>query len=563
MAVVKILDTFSVQSALKKKTILAIWDFSNAFCTIIHSVIMKIAKRYNLSERMLKLLSEFLEQSFSTIKMSDKNGFYRSDEIHTECGGQQGQIGSDFVFALANENIDPEVLFDEFIERIKYVDDFNDIMASMSFKELLKSLKHNIELLLKMATSVGLKLNDDKTQFMCAHLSPQEVKDVLALTLPEDKIEDAYNDSLSYTHKLLGFNFSITNSKVNISSAVDALIQRLNGCCRIVNSMRKHGSTLEKTKLRVDVATKLVWASCYDIGLCYAYGSNPQFERISIAIRKVIKSAGLDWLTNRDIIYKISTGLPPGIMAKKQIVQLGLKFLDIKTVQEHRYNIPKDTDDPRRPFWSVFSTEYSRLPLKLRKSVIDSMGDNEPMEVIKHRLKTFYAAECYPEGVTASKIDNLISKNIYSRVVVEARKRRAEIKTKERDYNTPTRKSQLLSSISNRKLLTRCLAPKGRLPPKRKCIRVDSLGTTQYRKRPMYEDDGPQQPPDILDTGESATTRNRVIGEGEAHASSAFTTVTSMPPTPPTRSQETSMCKDLLHMETPRPKAKRRNIDRN
>jgi hypothetical protein len=414
-----------------------------------------------------------------------------------------------------------------------------------------------------MATSVGLKLNDDKTQFMCAHLSEQEIKDVLALTLPEDEIEDAYEESLTYTHKLLGFNFSITNSKVNITSAVDALIQRLNGCCRIVNSMRKHGSTLEKTKLRVDVATKLVWASCYDIGLCYAYGSNPQFERIAVAIRKVIKSAGLDWMTNRDIIYKISTGLPPGIMAKKQIVQLGLKFLDIKKVQEHRYNIPKDKDDPHRPFWSVFSTEYSRLPLKLRKSIVDSMEDDEPMEGIKLRLKTFYISECYPDGIAVSKIDKLISKNIYSRLVVEARKRRADITTKQRDYNTPTRKSQLLSSISNRRQLTRCLAPRGRLPAKRKCIRTESLGTTNCRKRPIYEDDGPHQTPVTTTTDESASTHDRVVGEGEAQHSSANTTVTSTPPTPPTRSQENSMRKDLLHMETPRPKTKRLNTDQN
>ena len=120
---------------------------------------MKIAKRYNLSENILKLLSQFLEQSFSIIKMSDKNGFYQSDEIHTGVGGQQGQIGSDFIFALANENIDPEKLFDEFIERIKYVDDFNDIMASKNTNELLKSLEHNIQLLLKMTVIAVLPLD--------------------------------------------------------------------------------------------------------------------------------------------------------------------------------------------------------------------------------------------------------------------------------------------------------------------------------------------------------------------------------------------------------------------
>ena len=236
MAIVKILDTFSVHSALKSKTILAIWDFSNAFCTIIHDVVMKIAEKYNLSQRILKLLSQFLEQSFSIIKMSDKNGFYQSNEIHTGVGGQQGQIGTDFIFAISNENIDPEPLFNEFIERIKYVDDFNDIMASHNTSELLQSLKHNIALLLKMATSVGLKLNDDKTKIMFSNLTDTDIREVLSLIVPEDEIEKAFTESKTYVHKLLGFNFSVRNNKISVESAVDSLIARLNGSCRLIST---------------------------------------------------------------------------------------------------------------------------------------------------------------------------------------------------------------------------------------------------------------------------------------------------------------------------------------
>ena len=292
MAIVKILDTFSVQASLKSKTILAIWDFSNAFCTIVHDVVMKIAERYKLSDRLLKLLSQFLEQSFSKIKMSDKNGFYQSDEIHTGVGGQQGQIGSDFVFAIANENIDPEQLFDEIIERIKYVDDFNDIMASKNISELLTSLKHNIELLLKMATSVGLKLNDNKTKLMFANLTDEEVRNALSLVVSPENLDTAVAESKSYTHKLLGFNFSVRNNKISVESAVDSLIDRLNGCCRIVSGMRKHGMSLQKVKLRINISTKLIWAACYDIGLCYAYATKSQFIRIETCMRKVVKAAG-------------------------------------------------------------------------------------------------------------------------------------------------------------------------------------------------------------------------------------------------------------------------------
>ena len=102
MAIVKTLDDISEQSAQGKRAFLLLWDFSNAFCTTIHDITIKIAKRFNLSERIVKLLEQFLEQSFSAIKMSDKDGYYISSVIHTNRGSPQGQIGSDFMFALIN-----------------------------------------------------------------------------------------------------------------------------------------------------------------------------------------------------------------------------------------------------------------------------------------------------------------------------------------------------------------------------------------------------------------------------------------------------------------------------
>ena len=462
MAIVKILDTFALHAAQKKKTILAIWDFSNAFCTIIHDVILKIAEKYNLSKRLLKLLSEFLEQSFSTIKMSDKNGFYKSEEIHTQVGCQQGQIGSDFIFALANENIAPEPLFNEFIERIKYVDDFNDIMASNNASELITSLKHNIGILLKMATSVGLKLNDDKTKFMFAHLSDSEICEALSLVVPAERLDEAITESKSYTHKLLGFNFSIHNNRISVDSAVDSLIDRLNGCCRIVSSMRKHGLSLPKVKLRIEIATKLIWSACYDIGLCYAYASNPQFERIEKCIRKVIKSSGLDWMTPSDIVNILSTRLPPKTMAIKQILQLGIKFLNPEEIKNKRFNVPRRKTDNLRPFWRIFLNEFEKLPLKLREHIIELLDPTDlgKMDKIKSALKSHFLKLAYPNGEPKhSKIDCLISKHIYSSDVVETRKRKYEDKVQREKFNTPTAKRSRLSSKLNMRLMTKCLAP--------------------------------------------------------------------------------------------------------
>ena len=81
---------------------------------------------------------------------------------------------------------------------------------------------------------------------MSANLSDKEVRDTQSLVVSPEKLDNAIAESKTYTHKLLGFNFSIRNNKVSVESAVDSLIDRVNGCWRIVASMRKHGSSLKK-----------------------------------------------------------------------------------------------------------------------------------------------------------------------------------------------------------------------------------------------------------------------------------------------------------------------------
>ena len=140
MAIVQTLDFAAMSAAQSKKTAIIFWDFSNAFCTTIHSLTESIASKYNLSDRMMELLGQFLKQTLSTIKMSDKNGIYFSDEIDVVRGNPQGQIGSDFIFAMINDGMSPEVILDEIIKRTKYVDDFTDTIVADLASTVFKSL---------------------------------------------------------------------------------------------------------------------------------------------------------------------------------------------------------------------------------------------------------------------------------------------------------------------------------------------------------------------------------------------------------------------------------------
>ena len=54
-------------------------------------------------------------------------------------------------------------------------------------------------------------------------------------------------------------------------------------------------SNIEK---KVEAATSLVYSSCYDIGLVYAYADTKHFNSVAVAIRRVLKAAGLDYMAD-------------------------------------------------------------------------------------------------------------------------------------------------------------------------------------------------------------------------------------------------------------------------
>ena len=108
MGIFEMLDTVISRAASGAPTIVALCDFSNAFCTYDHSVLMHIAKDgYKISNNQVKLLDKYNQQSHTIMKMNDSNGFYLGDEDSTGVGGIQGQIGTNLTFAMTNDGMEP------------------------------------------------------------------------------------------------------------------------------------------------------------------------------------------------------------------------------------------------------------------------------------------------------------------------------------------------------------------------------------------------------------------------------------------------------------------------
>ena len=131
----------------------------------------------------------------------------------------------------------------------------------------------------------------------------------------------------------LGLEIQVIDQKLSLEKAAENLIQRLNRACPVLVGLRKVVRSLEE---RLDSASKLVHSALYDLGIIYVYASDRMFTNICICIRKVIRLAGLDSQTPREIVYALSIKLTPEQIAHKQIFQMGLKIACEKDPNEYR-----------------------------------------------------------------------------------------------------------------------------------------------------------------------------------------------------------------------------------
>jgi hypothetical protein len=144
-------------------------------------------------------------------------------------------------------------------------------------------------------------------------------------------------------------------------------------------------------------------------------------------------------------------GFNPELMALKQIVQLGIKFLDPSAVKKDNYEIKWRPALDSRPFEGIFVSEFSKLPFLTRKFIVDNLNPEikADMAKIKSHLRSYYIKVFNPGGVlTQEKKLNLLNENLYTREKIEKRKRDYEILREERIASSLRReKEQLEKSL--------------------------------------------------------------------------------------------------------------------
>ena len=375
--------------------------------------------------------------------MIDSHGFYQSEEVKTGAGGQQGQIGTDFLFAVLNDGIQPKVYYDEIAKRFKYVDDFQDIFQCKSQDRLFASALKNMDLIYAQSTSLGLKLNPSKLKMLAFNIDKSKLNPAFKcvpgtdLIVPKDA--DLTEEGIDKLPPMLGLGFEKPTRprgplKISANLAASNCISRLKACYSIVMTARKQENNIHK---RLQMATQLVWTCCFDLGMISCYASSPLFDDISIAHRKLVKLAGLDQLTPGNIVYKLSTTISTRQMASKQVICLGIKhkMVNKQVVTNNRFLIPAFNSGKERPFWSEFRRLFNALPRSNREFIterIDPLDKNKANSVKEH-LTLYYQRQLDGSGPIDKKMrDKLVKTHRYSRLKVIKRKEIAKSKALKR-----------------------------------------------------------------------------------------------------------------------------------
>ena len=438
IAVAELFDDLNHKASSKRPMLYAQFDMSNAFCTYNHKTLMQIFRSYQLPENMLDLCEKFMNQSTTTFKINDVNGYYLSDQDTTNCGGPQGQIGTDLFFSVANDGMNP-ILLDETQDeacRKKYVDDSGDSYVSATTESVFNLLYKNVDLLKKQCNSTALSLNEGKTNVMPYNCDSSLVEE----EMNKKKVK------ISFDTEILGFMFKfndkpenlkistkigVTSIKVfvNTDASAEAMINKLKFNTKKVITSRKVIPSIHK---RVNLATGLVHASCTNLAICSIFSSKKMMDDVYLKIRNMIKSAGLDYRTPTEELYKISLGMSPEMIAKKQIIQIGIKNNDMVTVQNNRYNVRRSRETDTKPLQSAFAIYFNELPTDLRHKICYTYNGvdlyHTKMDKIKALLKSHFRTKFCGKNFDDKEKSKLIVKNKYS--LQKVKKLRDETRSK-------------------------------------------------------------------------------------------------------------------------------------
>ena len=159
-ALVKIVDDLKLSMTAKQFSVLVLLDFSKAFDTIDHNLLLsKLNKKFGFEGCAVQLIKSYLLNRSQYVELDN----LRSETVSLSCGVPQGSILGPLLFSLFINDL-PSVLTN--VNYHMYADDFQ-IYSSSTVQDklaLVDLMNQNIASIVAWSKENGLQLNAKKTQ---------------------------------------------------------------------------------------------------------------------------------------------------------------------------------------------------------------------------------------------------------------------------------------------------------------------------------------------------------------------------------------------------------------
>ena len=370
--IIRSLDHIMAQVRKGLPTLLVKYDFSNAFGTTDPETVLSAFSQLNLSDDCINYIRGYVyNQASARTIISDKTGYFTSNEIAMSRGNPQGQIGADLVF-LVQQLVLREV---ENVLRTIYVDDLNDVISTQKEIDTILTAIRNEVALKEQVVQVGFMLNAGKTKYIPFNIPDQKLLD-----------NDIKNTQIERNTCILGFPFKATAGGLDVSPATEMVLKRLRHKLLSVHALRNY---VTDVLVLVKMAKTLIFHCIGEVHLILGYDttSETNFNKIRVLVNKILRATGLRSTTPCHILDRVfGTSLKD--FALQGILVNGLKNLSDRPELFHRKDkIQQEREFEPNTYMHKFVKLWNDLSSKERREILKRDKKTKEIDFNFDRIK--------------------------------------------------------------------------------------------------------------------------------------------------------------------------------
>ena len=403
-AVLKILSDLLMAADRTEVTLLGLLDMSAAFDTVDHEILLaRLSASFGIQSKVLSWIESFLYGRTQTVQFAGKH----SKCSPVSCGVPQGSVLGPILFLLYTADV-IEIADRHNLGVHSYADDTQLYLhaPASSLAEQSVNMTACISEINFWMTSNRLKLNTDKTQFLCAG-TRQQLSKVTMNSIVLDGVNIAFSDEIT----LLGV---VIDREMTFATHCRRLAARCFYQLRQLRTIRRT-LTLDavKTLVHAAVTSRLDYCNCVLIGAAAVHLKRLQLV-LNAAARLIVRKRKFDHITSvlRDdlhwlpiterIVFKTSLFVYKCIhqLAPAYLNRLLIPVASIEGRQDLRSAAHGDLDIPRTNTKTYGPRSFAVAGPSVWKS-LSAVTRNRQLTIEQFRsaLKTVLFSRAYPHTI--------------------------------------------------------------------------------------------------------------------------------------------------------------------